>query len=195
MENDSAVLFANTMKEEDHAIAITDKVAIAPSDPIPSPLAIVRKQHRGKRSTIANPRLEKQYDDRPAEILGMCYVHLPECKTKMKTFRVVIPRADANYPITEERELARIAEVGEARSDMHQYATAVPGIGPDGEPINLFGNVYKMESTKNYVVSDDKGNTIFMIYKTGEASYCIKARHPFTEVTAFGLSVAIITSE
>ena len=195
MENDSAVLFANTMKDEDKAIAIVKKVALTPNDPVPDPIAIIRRQHRGKRATISDPQLEKPYDDRPAEVLGMCYVHLPDCKTKMKTFRVAIPTAPANYPITDERELARIAEIGEPRDDVYQYVTAVPSIGPDGEPVNLFGNVYKLESTKNYVVRDDRGKTVFVIYKVAEGSYNIKARHPLTPVTAFGLAIAIIGSE
>jgi hypothetical protein len=192
MDHDNAVYFANTLKnEEDGNLGIAELPFTDPSNEV---IAIVRKQSRGKRAQVIDQRLAKPYDDRPPEVLGLSQVTLPENRTKARTIRVVLPKGIANYPITEARELARIAQVGEPNPTIWQFVNRVPTIGPDGMVTNPFGNVYLVDSVKNFVFYDDSNELLFMVYKSAEGTFNVKGKEPFTPLTAFALSLAIISS-
>jgi hypothetical protein len=191
MASESAVYFANPAKDTD-GFLITS-TPIQNSEVLPPAVAIVRKHHRGKRFSVVDPNLEKPFDDRAPEILGMCYIHLPENKTKCRTFRVAMPMAGAHYPVTEAKELARVAETGEIMEKVIQFVTTVPAIGPDGVPINLFGGMFLVESVKNFVIHDENEVVLFMLYKSAERTFNVKGKAPFTPLTVFALAVAIIS--
>lgn len=191
MASEAAVYFANPAKELDGFIVSTTPIQSA--DVLPPAAAIVRKHHRGKRFSVVDPSLEKPFDDRCPEILGMCYIHLPENKTKCRTFRVVLPTEAAHYPITEAKELARIAESGEVMPKLIQFITKVPSIGPDGAPVNLFEGIFLVDSVKNFVIHDQDGAVLFMLYKSADRTFNVKGKAPFTPLSVFALAVAIIS--
>jgi hypothetical protein len=191
MSDENVVLFAHELKEEG-GIVLSPKALLSPGT-VPEIVAVVRHDGRGRRSTVLCPPMERPYDDRPAELLGMSYITLPENKTKYKAFRVVIPCTGAHYPITKAKELARLAEVGQPPEKLLQFVNKIPTIAPDGRPSNPFGNVYLVDSAKNFVIYDDRDEIIFMVYKETENTFHVKGKEPFTSLTAFGLSLAIIS--
>jgi hypothetical protein len=183
MDHDNVVYFGRKLHDED-GFAISDSQII---------LAVVQKQAKGKRAAVIDRRLQKPFDDRPPEILGMAFVHLPETKSKTRTFRVTLPKSGVNFPMTESRELARIAESATSDSQIHMYTNKPPSITAQGTLTNPFGNVYLVESIKNFAVFDENDNLVFMIYKVAEGTFTMKERSPFTPLTAFALGLAIIT--
>jgi hypothetical protein len=187
MADERAIYFASPTKD---GIGIADK-AILP-DATPEFLAVVQIHGRGKRATVVSPQLEKPFDDRPAQLLGMTYVSLPDNKTKNRTFRVALARDEAYYPITKAKELARVAEREDASARFWIFANKLPAIAPDGRVVSPFGNVYLVESAKNFVVCNENDEMIFMVYKSTERTFSVKGKPPFTPLTAFALSLAII---
>jgi hypothetical protein len=106
---------------------------------------------------------------------------------------VVLPRDVASYPITEAKELARIADSGEISAKLMQFITKIPSLSPDGTPVNLFEGVFLVDSVKNFVIHDENGEIIFMLYKSAERTFNVKGKAPFTPLTVFALAVAIIS--
>jgi hypothetical protein len=183
MDRDNVVYFGHKLRGDD-GIAISDSL-----EPSHAVLAVVQKQNKGKRATVINQRLQKPFDDRPAEILGMAFVHLPERKPKARSFRVALPKSGVHFPVSETRELARMAESGESSQQIQQYTN----IAAHGNVANPFGNAFLVESVKNFAVFDENGQVVFMIYKSAEGSFTVKAKSPFTPLTAFALGLVIIS--
>jgi hypothetical protein len=189
MADETAIYFASSTKD---GIGIASKPILP--DSLPEFLAVVQIHGRGKRATIVSPQLEKAFDDRPAQLLGLSYVSLPDNKTKYRTFRIALPRDEAHYPITKAKELTRLAEADASSAKFWIFPNKLPTIAPDGRVISPFGNVYLVESAKNYVVCNESENDemIFMLYKSSERTFNVKGNAPFTPLTAFALSLAII---
>jgi hypothetical protein len=106
----------------------------------------------------------------------------------------VLPREGAHFPVTEDRQLARIAEAGEECPELWHFVNRLPTIRPDGIVTNPFQNVYFIESVKNFAFYDDTDELVFMLYKSAEGAFNVKAKSPFTPLTAFALSLGIIFS-
>lgn len=191
MDYDATVYFANTLKDDDEGgIGVAERPFI---DPMPVVRVIIRKQSRGKRAQVIEPRLAKPFDDRPPEVLGFCHVQHPDPRAKARGLRVVLPKDGAHFPVTKERELARIAEFGEEDSTLWQFVNRPPVIGPDGSIVNPFGNAYLVDSVKNFVFFNDNDELVFMLYKAAEGTFTVKGSTPFTPLAAFALAVAIVS--
>ena len=125
--------------------------------------------------------------------VALAFVKLPDVKTKIKMLRIAFCDNDKpNYPISERRELLKIAKSGEAIKDIKQYINKIPSTGPDGKPVNMFGSTFVLDSIKNYLINDDKDELLFAIYKSAESLYTVKAKYPITPLMAFSLSISII---
>lgn len=192
MKSENAVYFAKISKDDIGIFYMVSKTIPITSDS-PDIVGYLRKQNHGKRYTVYAIS-EKINDDRDSESLGMAFVKNPDFKSKQKTFRISMRKnGKINYPISKRRELSRIAEDLEAKfPEIDSLFNKPPVIGPDGNPINPFGSMFIVDSPKNYIINDENDQTIFMIFKSSEASYTIKSRFPFNPLMAFGLSIAII---
>jgi hypothetical protein len=185
---DRAVYFAATVKG--NGLGISEQPF---TDARPAVIVLLTKHGRGKRAQVIDRRFAKPYDDRPPEVLGMCFVTVTEGGRRARALRVVVPRAEANFPITKHRELARVAERGEADPRLWQFVNRTAAIGPGGTVASPFGNIFMIDSAKNYAFYDDGGELVFMVYKAAEATFTVRGRSPFTPLTAFALSLAIIS--
>ncbi|OHT13328.1 hypothetical protein TRFO_16530 [Tritrichomonas foetus] len=191
MQNETALFFSKIGKDDIGINYIISKsIPVMPDSP--DNVGILRKQCHGKRYTVYGTS-EKPFDDRDAEACGFAFVKLPEVKSKQKAFRIAF-REDSElyYPVSKRRELSRVAETGEAFANLKTYVNKPPTIGPDGNLINYFGTIFVVDSLKNYIVADENDKPLFMIFKSSEASFTVKAKPPITPLMAFGMSIAII---
>lgn len=192
MKNENAVYFARATKDDIGIFYNISKTVPIVHDS-PDIVGILRKQNHGKRYTVYGMS-EKLNDDRDPELLGMAFVKNPDYKSKQKTFRIAFRKGGhINYPISKRRELSRVAEDLQLNfPEIDTLFNKPPIIGPDGNPVSNFGKMFVVDSSKNYVINDENDQTIFMIFKSSEASYTVKTKSPFNSLMAFGLSIAII---
>ncbi|OHT01493.1 hypothetical protein TRFO_31683 [Tritrichomonas foetus] len=191
MKEEQAIFFSLASKDEIGQIdIISTSMPVMPNSK--DNVGIIRKQN-GKRFTLITNE-EKENDDRESERIGLAFVKLPsDVKTKQKTFRIAIRDHDRpNYPISKRMELARLAENADEVNNIKYYTNKLPTIGPDGKPTNVFGSTFVIDSIKNYIITDENDETIYMIYKSSEGSYTVKAKYPISPIMAFSLSVSII---
>jgi hypothetical protein len=177
-------------EDEEGGLGIAETPFVEPTPPV---IAIVRRQNHGKRYQVIDPRRGRVFDDRLAEILGMAFVPLPELRTKARTARVVLPREGFNFPVSEARELGKRAESGDIGPEFWGFVNRVPAIAPNGRVVNPFANLYVVDSIKNFAFYNEQGELVFMLYKSAEGAFIVKGKDPFTPLTAFALSLAIIS--
>lgn len=110
-----------------------------------------------------------------------------------RAFRIAIPEQGQWVPQGKEDELSRIAKMNEQRPSVRIIPSKLP-VRTDGRLVMKFGDVFVISSIKNFVV-ELEGRTVFMIYKSSSGTVTVKIAPPITPVMAFGLAVAIISSD
>jgi hypothetical protein len=113
-----------------------------------------------------------------------------------RAFRVVVARNRPYAAPSKDRELAYLAKKGTAETENFiTYASKLPRKTEDGKYLLSFGNAYVLTSVKNFIVEDENGKPLFMIYRSSSGTCTLKAWSPLTPIIAFGWAVAIITTD
>ncbi|OHT09144.1 hypothetical protein TRFO_22163 [Tritrichomonas foetus] len=154
----------------------------------------IKKSQRLSRFTLYVPAGE-QYGTKEAEMLGMAFYDETGIKDfKGRTFRFAIPKTTPYFPANKQMNLSRIALANVQSDDIKLYHSKLPEILPGNKHILQFGKVYIVRSVKNFIVEDEQGNVIFMIYKSSDGICSVRIAPPITPLIAFAISIAIITS-
>jgi hypothetical protein len=119
------------------------------------------------------------------DLIGFHFCDPNGQKSGPRGLHVAIARTAA----TQELELSRVAETGFGDPDrVRVFASRPPARMGDEKA------VFAIASVKNFIVQDENGQTVFMIYKSSDSTCTLKTRDPISPLMAFGLAVAIITT-
>jgi hypothetical protein len=132
----------------------------------------------------------------PMQVMGLAFYDVEDKKLKCRSFRLCVPLDGAYNPITEDRDLGRLAASGIADpAHFKIYSSKLPERTPDGKLILRFGDVFVMSSIKNFIVEDEQGNCLYMIYRSSSGTCSLKVKPPFTPLLSFAIGLAVITSD
>jgi hypothetical protein len=134
--------------------------------------------------------------DVPGEGFGFAFYDLNGKKHSARAFRVVVPKEAARpYQSTaKENELSQLAKCGQVDDRFQLYSSKIP-VKRNGVTVLDFGAVYVESSLKNFIMQDDDGRRIFVIYRSSGGTCTVKAALPITPLMAFALAIAIVTTE
>jgi hypothetical protein len=128
------------------------------------------------------------------ESLGLAF-YVIKYDVPFRAFRFVLPKTEPYRPPSEEFELSRLAKVGEVDPNQFTlYSSVLPVKTADGRLTLSFGDVFVLKSLKNFMVVDDTGEIIFMIYRSSEGTCSLRIREPITPLIGFAISIAIVTA-
>jgi hypothetical protein len=129
------------------------------------------------------------------ELFGLHFYDVNRKRNAPRAFHLALPNTTPYVAATREAELSRIAKTGFNGKDVEMFTTKQPTIGSNGAVVLKFGNGFVVTSIKNFIIEDENGQTVFMIYKSSSSTCTVKAKLPVTPLMAFGIATAIITSD
>lgn len=158
----------------------------------------LKKSANLSRFTLFVPAGE-EHQTRESEIMGIAfYDYKDETCNKVfrgRTFRLAMPKTFPYFPANKEMNLSRLAMREIVSDDILLFRSKLPTeIGNNKYRLD-FGNVYVVSSIKNFVIENDDHQIIFMIYKSANGICSVRFAAPFNSLMAFGLAIAIITSQ
>jgi hypothetical protein len=125
---------------------------------------------------------------------GLSFYDIPGLRVT-RAFRVVVAKGRPYTAESKELELARIAKQGTGDAEKFvNYASKQPEKNEKGKMILRFGDVFVVSSVKNFIVEQEDGQPLFMIYRSSSATCTVKAWAPLTPLVAFAWAVAIVTT-
>lgn len=154
----------------------------------------LKKSQNRTRFTLFTPQGE-QYQTHEGEVMGLSFYDPKDIKCYgVRAFRIALPKKLPYFPSTKEMNLSKIAQKNVKSDDIQIFSSKLPELFP-GPVLKLqFGNVHVVSSVKNFILEDENGNVIFMIYKSSNGMCSVRTAPPITPLIAFALSIAIITS-
>jgi hypothetical protein len=128
------------------------------------------------------------------ELFGLHFYNVNGRLNAPRAFHLALPIATPYAAETRDAELSRIAKAAVNTKGVKLFATKQPTVRPNGAIILNFGNGFVITSIKNFIIEDESGQTVFLIYKSSGSTCTIKVKLPVTPLVAFGMAIAIITS-
>jgi hypothetical protein len=115
----------------------------------------------------------------------------------VRAFRVVFPKNLPYAPHEGGLDLCNLAKNGKADpEEFATFASKLPSRSEDGRLYLPFGgDLAIVTSVKNFIVADQNGNQVFVIYKAAPGACTVKFRVPITTVQAFAIAIACIIPE
>jgi hypothetical protein len=130
------------------------------------------------------------------EMFGMHFYNIDGRRSAPRAFHLVLPNIVPYIPPTEELGLSQIAKAKVAPwKAVRLLSSKLPTKKEDGRMCLSFGNVFVITSVKNFIVEDEQGETLFVIYRSSDTICTVKVRAPLTRLIAFGMAIAIISSD
>jgi hypothetical protein len=114
-----------------------------------------------------------------------------------RAFRVVFPKELPYFPRERDLELCNLAKTGNADpGQFTTFATRLPTRTADRRLFLPFGQgLAILASVKNFILVDENGDHVFVIYKSSPGACSVKFRSPITPVQAFAIAIACIAPE
>lgn len=127
-----------------------------------------------------------------SEVMGISFYDPPI--QSIRAFRIALPNANPYNQSNENVSLSRAAEENIQSENYKIYSSKLPMRSVNGRLGLFFGNVSMLQSVKNFIMTDENNNQIFVIYKTADESCTLKFVDPITPLIAFAISIAIISA-
>jgi hypothetical protein len=129
------------------------------------------------------------------EMFGMHFYSLVGRRSAPRAFHFVLPNTVPYLPQSEQHELSRIAKAKFSDpSAVRILSSKLPTKDTNGRTVLKFGKVFVVPSVKNFVLEDEEGQILFMIYKGSDATCTVKVRAPLTPLMGFAMAIAIVSS-
>ena len=191
------ILYSQETKDNLGKVHIITSKRMATTDPGSGFEGSVRVNDGSERFTVVSNE-EKPNDDREGELAGIEIAG--KTKDKGRSMGIVLTSNKQPYfAISKSRGLASMAcsalkENKPVQPRFRFYTPKSLTCGADGSIHIEDRDVTALETFKNCVIQDDSGSVLFALYKIADGCYGMKCRAPFTPFIAFGLSIAMMTS-
>ena len=197
MADGQVLLFSQEVKDNIGKLHVITSKRTTGTDPGSGFQGSVRVNNGSERFTVISNE-EKPNDDREGELAGIEIAG--KTRERGRSMAVVLTADEKPYfAISKSRGLSRVAlsALKENKPVQPRFKLFLPKAltcGEDGSIQIEDREVTAMDTFKNCTIQDENGATLFALYKVAEGCYGMKCRAPFTPLIAFGLSIAMMTS-
>lgn len=193
MKDDKTLFF--TAKSKD---GIGSMHLISKSHPVsidsPGWVGFLRIHQSSKRFTLVSNAVLPN-DDRDPEILGLMFVRSKVPDLNARQIKIVMTKnGQPFYPISKRLNLSRIAMEEANNPSFMTLISELPRKSESGKLQLSFSGAFVIPSVKNFVFRDPETHKVLiMVFKTSSETFRVKFRHPFTQLSAFGIAISIIS--
>jgi hypothetical protein len=127
-------------------------------------------------------------------VFGLKFCKVPQYIKLVRFFRVVFPKNQPYRPIGKKQQLCSLAKTGNVDPALFtMYSSKIPVMQPGGRLTMAFGvGLEILCSIKNFIVVDEQGETVFVVYKSSPGTCSVKFREPLSSIQAFAIAIPCI---
>jgi hypothetical protein len=108
----------------------------------------------------------------------------------------VAPKVEPYWPGSEDRVLSRLAKAGTADFEKFRvYRSRLPARNSEGKLTLSFGEAFVVRSLKNFIVDDEQGQCVMMIFRSSSGTCSLKVSNEMPALTAFAIAVSVVIGD